>query len=118
MNSKLPLNSGMSKAQCIITRYQSPIGSIDFEFFINSVIHIEKLETILEKIRRVREPVLQGSPIDGYNSFHKVVPELREKLCVFIKSLPMELSWGVSGLPHDYIRISEFDKPRAASNAM
>ncbi|KAL7947827.1 hypothetical protein V8C42DRAFT_266054 [Trichoderma barbatum] len=117
MDSKLPLKSGMVKAPPVTTRYQSPVGSVDFSFFTNCVIRNEQLERILENIRRVREPILQTFPVDGYNSFHTVVPELRGKLSEFIKSLPAELRWGVSGLPSDYIYIVGFDQPRAASNA-
>lgn len=96
---------------------QSPPGSVDISFFIDCVIRTEQLERILENIRRVREPVLQTSPKDGYNSFNNVVPELRKKLGEFIASLPTELHWGISGLPSDYIYIVGFDSPKAASNA-
>ncbi|KAL7916312.1 hypothetical protein GGI35DRAFT_32639 [Trichoderma velutinum] len=116
-NSKLPLNSGMSKSPLATSRYQSPAGSVDFNFFINCVIRAEELEKILENIRRSREPVLEPFTDDQYNQFDTIAPILREKLHEFIKLLPTELYWGVSGLPDEYVHIAEFNQPKATSNA-
>ncbi|KAL7953666.1 hypothetical protein V8C34DRAFT_48049 [Trichoderma compactum] len=116
-NPNLPLNSGMSKSPLPTRRYQSPAGSVDFSFFINCVLRAEELEKILEDIRKTREPVLERFPDGQYNQYAMIVPILCEKLLEFIKSLPMELGWGISGLPDEYVRIGNFNEPKATSNA-
>ncbi|UKZ74206.1 hypothetical protein TrVFT333_001865 [Trichoderma virens FT-333] len=115
--SKLPLSHDMSSAPSVITPGQLASGSVDFSFFTNCVNRIEELEKLLEKMRRVREPILEAAPNHGYNSFDTVVPELREKLREFVDSLTSDISWGVSGLPDEYIHMHEFEKLITASNA-
>ncbi|KAK4077434.1 uncharacterized protein Triagg1_3766 [Trichoderma aggressivum f. europaeum] len=116
-NSDLPINSGMSKSPLATRRYQSPAGSVEFNFFIKCVIYAEELETILGNIRKTREPTLERFPDGQYNQYDDIIPILHEKLHEFIKSLPEELGWGISGLPDDYVRIGNFNEPKATSNA-
>ncbi|PTB60488.1 hypothetical protein M431DRAFT_183382 [Trichoderma harzianum CBS 226.95] len=116
-NSQLPLNSGMGKSPLATRRYQSPAGSVDFSFFINSVIRAEELEKILKDIRKTREPVLEPFTEGLYKQYATIVPMLREKLREFIKLLPKELGWGISGLPDEYVRIGNFNEPKTTSNA-
>ncbi|KAL6790514.1 hypothetical protein J3E68DRAFT_410438 [Trichoderma sp. SZMC 28012] len=116
-HSQLPLNSGMSKSSLATRRYQSPAGSVDFNFFINCVIRAEELEKILKDIRKTREPVLEPFTEDLYKQYATIVPILRGKLREFINLLPKELGWGISGLPDEYVRIGNFNEPKATSNA-
>lgn len=107
----------MSKSPLATRRYQSPAGSVDFSFFINSVIRAEELEKILKDIRKTREPVLEPFTEGLYKQYATIVPMLREKLREFIKLLPKELGWGNSGLPDEYVPIGDVDQPKATSNA-
>ncbi|KAJ4865187.1 hypothetical protein T069G_01717 [Trichoderma breve] len=116
-HSQLPLNSGMSKSPLATRRYQSPAGSVDFNFFINCVIRAEELEKILKDIRKTRESVLEPFTEDLYKQYATIVPILRGKLREFINLLPKELGWGISGLPDEYVRIGNFNEPKATSNA-
>lgn len=107
----------MSKSSLATRRYQSPAGSVDFNFFINCVIRAEELEKILKDIRKTREPVLEPFTEDLYKQYATIVPILRGKLREFINLLPKELGWGISGLPDEYVRIGNFNDPKATSNA-
>ncbi|KAL7808133.1 hypothetical protein V8C44DRAFT_366924 [Trichoderma aethiopicum] len=100
--STLALNSNMVEAPSATnSQSASPLGSVDFSFFTECVVHTEQLEKILANIRRARESVLKPSPRDGYNSFNDIVPELLKNLGDFIATLPGEPQWGVSGLTRE-----------------
>ncbi|KAL6691899.1 hypothetical protein J3F84DRAFT_397387 [Trichoderma pleuroticola] len=107
----------MSKSPLATCRHRYPAGSVDFNFFINCVIRAEELENILGNICKTHEPILEPFPDDQYDQYAMMVPILRETLRKFVKSLPRELGWGISGLPDEYVRIGNFNDPKATSNA-